>query len=294
MSLFWEIDVAKELENCEASNMNSEGRLKSNALEIFREYETRKAEIKDWAITEDSVRVRTKKYSGIVLTIAIIIIGGSLPVPFLVKNRIPGVDPFQFITFSWLLAGAFLVGAKSRYVENWPWHDFLRGQILCRSVSELAVASRVNKQTVLLYLLHHEFRNPLVFRGPYHGVFRRRAELGTEGFSIDVPVGHATVLAAGFIVLRVRYTREKDTMEKDTIEKDTREKETKEYTLLHDTRDDALDYRDEQIRSFGPLEGFLNNKGEKQKLGFKERGSLRPDEDQPKVLGIPTADCDFV
>ena len=205
--------------------------------------------------------------------------------PFLVGERIPGVDPFQFVTFGWLLAGAFLVGAKSRYVENWPWHDFLRGQIVCRSVSELAVASRVKKQAVLLYLLHHEFRNPLVFRGPYHGVFRRRAKSGTEGFNIDVPVGHATVLAAGFIVLEVRGIKEK---------------ETKVHTLLHDTRQDALDDADGQIHVSDPLEGVLRDKGEKQKLGHKETVRLKLVEDpsntlrQYEVLGLPTADCNFV
>ena len=195
----------KELEESDSLITDSpEIRLKRNALNTFREYKNRKAEIKSWTVTEDSVRVRTTKYSSIVLTVAILILGGSLAVPFLVGQRIPGVDPFQFVTFGWLLAGAFLVGAKSRYVENWPWHDFLRGQMVCRSVSELAVASRVKKQAVLLYLLHQEFRNPLVFRGPYHGVFRQRAKFGSHGFNIDVPVGHATVLAAGFIVLEVR------------------------------------------------------------------------------------------
>src|ERR1700759_4739172 len=110
--------------------------LKRNALRTFQEYKNRKGEIESWAIIEDSIRELTRKYSGIVLTIAILIIGGSLAVPFLVGQRISGVDPFQFVTFGWLLAGAFLVGAKSRYVESWPWHDFLRGHIICRSVSE--------------------------------------------------------------------------------------------------------------------------------------------------------------
>jgi len=104
---------------------------------------------------------------------------------------------------AWLLAGAFLVGAKSRYVADWPWHQFLRGQIICQSVSELAEASRLKRQTILLYLLHNEMRNPLVFRGPYHGAFSQRTKSGKTGFSINVPLEHATALAAGFIVLKV-------------------------------------------------------------------------------------------
>ncbi|KAF1807839.1 hypothetical protein P152DRAFT_384734, partial [Eremomyces bilateralis CBS 781.70] len=123
------------------------------------------SEQESWAICENSVRIKTTKYSTVVLAVAIVIILGSLCVPFLVGEKIEGVDPFQFVTFGWLLAGAFLIGAKSRYVEEWPWHDFLRGQIICRSVSELAHASRLKEQTILLYLLQNEFKKPLMFRG---------------------------------------------------------------------------------------------------------------------------------
>ena len=219
--------MRKDIENMSESDTGDiespELDLKRNAIKILRDYEIKKAEIKSWTVTEDSVRVGTAKYSGAVLTIAFAIIGGSLVVPFVVKEDIPGVDPFQFVTFGWLLAGAFLVLTKSRYVENWPWHDFLRGQVVCQSVSELAVASRVPEQTVLLYLLHHEYKNPILFRGPYHGVFRRQANKGTLGFNIDVPTRHATVLAAGFIVLEIF---------------DTRENERRVHTMLQDTRED--------------------------------------------------------
>src|ERR1700753_955063 len=97
-----EIDIAKELEDCDTSNTNSEVILKRNALNTFREYKNRIAEIKTWTVTEDSIIVRTKKYSGIVLTIAIAIIGGSLSVPFVGGGRIAGVGPFHFLTVGWL------------------------------------------------------------------------------------------------------------------------------------------------------------------------------------------------
>src|ERR1700760_3776836 len=104
--------------------------LRRKALDLFNEYKRGKSEQDSWTISEDTIRVKTTKYSTVVLTIAIVIILGSLCVPFLVGEKIKGVDPFQFVTFAWLLSGAFLVGAKSRYVEEWPWHDFLRGQII--------------------------------------------------------------------------------------------------------------------------------------------------------------------
>jgi hypothetical protein len=205
-------------------------------------------------------------------------------VPFVVGERIPGVDPFQFVTFGWLIAGAFVVGAKSRYVENWPWHDFLRGQILCRSVSELAVASRVKKQAVLLYLLRAEFRNPLVFRGPYHGIFRRRAKSGTEGLSIDIPVGHATILASGFNVLGIRSIKEN---------------KRKIYIMLQDTREDA-DVDDKAgIQIFGPLEEVLLDKNDNRKLEDQAIARLKVVEKALQavtpyeVLGIPIADFKF-
>ena len=253
--------------------------LKKEAWKTYNEWGTRKSEIKDWTVTEEWVRVRTTRYSGIVLTIAIGIIGGSLSVPFLVADRIEGVDPFQFVTFSWLLAGAFLVGAKSRYVTDWPWHDFLRGQIVCRTVSELAVASRVKKQAVLLDLLHNEFRNRMLFRGPYHGAFRRRAKSGTYGFSIDVPVEYATLLAAGFIVLKIR-----------TIEEDTYHV----HFLLHDTRDGVPSGPFEKSLISEPLNG-----NEKQTLmgkEGKERVSLNLEEKPGEydVLGLPISDCTFI
>ena len=252
-------------------------------MKISKEYKNQKPEISDWTVAEDSVRVHTFKYSSIILTIAIAVIGGSLSIPFLVGERITGVDPFQLVTFSWFLAGAFLVGAKSRYVENWPWHDFLRGQVVCRSVSELAEASNVEKQAVLLYLLYHEFRNRLVFRGPYHSVFHRKSEAGIAGFSIDVPVEHATVLAAGFIVLE--FCRTEDT-------------EMKANILLHDTREGALNGTGGEVLISESAEEVLSDKSERhmrryRRIRLKQADDPSNSEDY-EVLGLPTMDCIFV
>lgn len=43
----------------------------------------------------------------------------------------------------------------------------------------------------------------LVTTGPYNGMFDRRSETPAEGFAIDEPVQLSTVLASGFIVLKV-------------------------------------------------------------------------------------------
>jgi hypothetical protein len=164
-------------------------------------------EFKSWEITEGSIRAKTTKFSLIVIVIAIVIVLDSLSVPFLVYKRIPGVYPFQFVTFSWLLAGAFLVGAKSRYIEEWPWHEFLSGWIVRRSVTELSQASGVSEQTVLVYLLCEQSKNTLIFRGYYSCAFTKPKEAPATGFNIDVPIKHSTLLAAGFIVLKVWSTK---------------------------------------------------------------------------------------
>ncbi|KAH8681801.1 hypothetical protein BX600DRAFT_491959 [Xylariales sp. PMI_506] len=281
-------DLCHEVNEWDASNSGpdtAEMVLKRNAMKTLEEYKARKAEMRSWAVTEDSIRVKTTKYSGIVLGIAIGIIGGCIPIPFLVGDKIAGVDPFQFITFGWLLAGAFLVGAKSRYVENWPWHDFLRGQIVCRSVSELSVASRVKKQAVLLYLLHHEYRNPLLFRGPYNSVFRREAATGAQGFNIDVPTAHATVLVAGFIVLEVE--------EKE-------QEERKIHTVLQDIREDAPENAEVDLHFFDPVEAVRGAEGGQQKPGYNNKLLLQLVKSSSgvipniEVLGLSTADCDFI
>lgn len=190
--------------------------------EVLEAYRRRKTEIDSWTVTQDSVRVSTRRYSSVALAIAVGVIVGSVPLPFVVQDQLPGVDPFQLVMFSWLVVGAFLVAAKSRYVENWPWHDFLRMQVVCHSVTELAKAGRVDQQAVLLHLLFHEYRHPLAFHGPYPGVFRHHADSG--GFNVDVPTEHATLMAAGFIVLEIlERIPASDQWEHRTVMQDTRE-----------------------------------------------------------------------
>jgi hypothetical protein len=258
--------------------------LRKKALELLNDYKRGKSEQESWAICENSVRVKTTKYSTIVLTVAIVIILGSLCVPFLVGEKINGVDPFQFVTFAWLLAGAFLIGAKSRYVEEWQWHDFLRGQITCRSVSELAHASQLKEQTILLYLLQNEFKKPLTFRGAFIGPFgqSRRSESGNDAFNVDVALDHATALAAGFIVLKV-WNRDGS------------------HLLFHDTRDDANG--DGKNLVYKGFESNNANSGKKKDL--KERQGRRGRQRSEffkldwvifkyrEVLGHYVGDCQF-
>lgn len=126
-----------------------------------------------------------------------------MAVPFSLGDRLAGVDPSNITTFAWLLADFILVIAKSRYVCQWPWHDFLRGQVVCESIKEFAVVTGIYAQMILTNLLHNKRNTTLITKGPYNGMFDRRAESGNEGFSIDVPIRLSTMLASGFVILKV-------------------------------------------------------------------------------------------
>jgi hypothetical protein len=155
-----------------------------------------------WIISEDSILVLCRSYVAFVIACALTIVCGCMAVPFAVGSKIRGVDPFQIATFGWIIAGFVVVLAKSRYVTDWPWHHFLRGRVICRSINDVHKVTGIDVQMIIMYLLHDEYTSILRTRGPFNGMFGRKAE-GTDGFSIDVPVQLSTMLASGFIVLKV-------------------------------------------------------------------------------------------
>ncbi|KAF2660314.1 hypothetical protein K491DRAFT_711818 [Lophiostoma macrostomum CBS 122681] len=172
-------------------------------VEILQQYEKEAKKMDEWVFHEDAVEVRCKKYVFAVLSFCAVLILGALAVPFTVGDRIAGVDPFQIVTFSWLVVGVILVAAKSRYVSEWPWHEFLHGTVFCRSVSDLANLTGVSDQVILVKLLDDEGRSINRTRGPYNGMFRKNKSETGDGFAIDTPARLSTMLASGFIVLKV-------------------------------------------------------------------------------------------
>jgi hypothetical protein len=158
---------------------------------------------KRWVVSEDSIRISCRLYVSIACLLAGMVLCGSLAIPFTVRNRIAGVDPFNITLFSWLISGLILVVAKGRYVNEWPWHQFIHGHVVCRSIEELCEVSHVDAQTVLSYLLLHESKSILRTRGPYNGLFRRKASPGEAGFSINRPIHISTIMASGFVPLKI-------------------------------------------------------------------------------------------
>lgn len=196
---------------------------KSSSLSIMKktqDYDSTTDRMKAWKITPTYIKVGCRKYVISAIAVAVLIVLGGLAVPFSVQSRIRGVDPFQITLFTWIVSGFVLVLAKSRYVSNWPWHDFLKGKVVCRSLSDLTDVSSLDTQIILLYLLHKEWRTLLVSNGPYNGLFIRKCDPRTydkryvvpqkEGFSIDRPVALSTMYAAGFVMLKVASTDGED------------------------------------------------------------------------------------
>ena len=165
-------------------------------------YAKMKSKMDQWVIAEESVTINCRRYVNAVIGIAIILVCGSMSIPFIVGTRIRGVDPFQVTTFAWVITGFISVLAKSRYVSEWPWHDFLRGRVVCRSVKDVCDVTGIDSQMVLLNLLHEERLNTLRTKGPYNGMFGRRAD-DANAFAIDEAVELSTMLASGFVLLKV-------------------------------------------------------------------------------------------
>lgn len=155
---------------------------------------------KGWTIDERSISVSVPKYVATVFTGCFLLVAGGLAAGFTVGDRIVGVDPFNITTFSWAFAAFVFVIAKSVLVENWPWKDFLQGEVVCRSVSELSAVTGMDKQEIIAYLLGNEYNTILITRGPYNKPFDRRGE---EGFSIDHKIGLRTLLRSGVIPVKV-------------------------------------------------------------------------------------------
>ena len=178
-----------------------------------QDYDSAMDHMKAWKITPTYIKVDCRKYVISACAIAVLLVLGGLAIPFSVQSRIRGVDPFQITLFTWITSGFVLVLAKSRYVSNWPWHDFLKGKVVCRSLSDLTDVSSLDTQIILQYLLHKEWKTLLVTSGPYNGLFTRKCDPRThdqdnvvpqtEGFSIDRPVALSTMYAAGFVMLKV-------------------------------------------------------------------------------------------
>ena len=134
------------------------------------------------------------------MVIAALLAVGEIAVGVTLKTRLSGVGPFNITTYSWVLAAYMMLIRKSLRFGDWPWHDFLRLQVLCKSVSELEAVTGFDAQLILARVVHEESINRLTTRGPYNCVFSRRSD-AADGFSIVKAMNLNTVLLCGFIMV---------------------------------------------------------------------------------------------
>ncbi|KAL8381777.1 hypothetical protein RB595_005845 [Gaeumannomyces hyphopodioides] len=153
-----------------------------------------------WILEEKGVMVQCGVFVTSLMLVCAVLVTGGIAVGVTVGERIPGVDPFNITTYCWVMAGFLLLVAKSIRVHQWPWNDFLRGRVLCTSVSELSSVTGINGQLIIAHLLQEEANTFLQTRGPFNAVFRRRSDVG---FSIDIPISMWTMLICGLIMIEV-------------------------------------------------------------------------------------------
>ncbi|CAP65382.1 uncharacterized protein PODANS_6_8880 [Podospora anserina S mat+] len=139
-------------------------------------------EMKRWVLEEKGVMVQCRLYVSAVVALSASLVIGGISIGITVGDRIPEVDPFNITTYCWVLAAFVVLVFKSIRVRDWPWNDFLHGQVLCRSVSELASVTGIQDQLIIAYLLYREPTSWLRTRGPFNNVFDG---VHDDGFSID-------------------------------------------------------------------------------------------------------------
>lgn len=154
----------------------------------------------NWVLEEKSILVSRRFFVTMTMTTCGVVVVGGILAGFLVGERISGVDPFNIATFTWVLAAFIILIAKSLSVREWPWRDFLRGEVACRSVSELHTVTGVDEQEILGYLLAKDAYTILTTRGPFNILFSRRSG---DGFSVDVKLELRALISSGIVVVGV-------------------------------------------------------------------------------------------
>lgn len=178
----------------------------SESIRLTRDAERRRMakamkEFQTWMIDETSIIIPHKLYAWGFLGGSAVVVFGGLAMGLTVGDRITGVDPLGLASYCWLFAGFVLLVAKSLRVENWPWSRFFRGQVVCKSVSEVHSVTGMDTQIILAILLRLEPKMSLIKRGPFNAVFSKR---GAEGFAIDVPLHTSTLIEGGLILVKVQ------------------------------------------------------------------------------------------
>ena len=232
--------------------------------------------------------ITCRRYVLAVIIVAVLVICGGMWVPFAVGAMIRGVGPLRITTFSWILAGFLVILAKSRYVNEWPWHDFLRCQVVCRSFKDVEDVTGINAQIILMDSLHQEHQKTLIMKGSYNGPFVAQKDKSGIGFIIDEPIQLLTMLASGFVVLKV-INEKGGHLKCINVRKGHKDVGLERMDTIKSLA--CLDVGNRSLRAkkaaWSPLRRLLRNKAEKVKRLKEEE--LR----YSKVLGVYIGDSKF-
>jgi hypothetical protein len=142
-------------------------------------------QLETWTIDEKSITIPYRRYCYGSLGVCATLVSGGLAIGLTVERRINGVDPFNISIFCWTLAAFLALLLKSIRVDNWPWRDFLRGRVVCRSVSEVRDVAGMEPQLLLSILLILEMQVMLSKRGRFCVLFAQKED---DGFLVDIPI----------------------------------------------------------------------------------------------------------
>ncbi|KAH8900335.1 hypothetical protein GQ53DRAFT_862337 [Thozetella sp. PMI_491] len=182
--------------------------LDNDVASLARENEPIKAGLDmmaSWTLDSDSIIIPSRLYCWGTMAFCSLLVVGGLAIGLTVKNRIEGVDPSNISVFCWTLAAFVILVMKALRVENWPWRDFFRGRVRCRSVSEVIAVTGINGQVFLSILLRLEPQIIMRKAGPFRGIFRRKESEGVGGgFSVDLPLTTDSMTRAGCFFIQVQ------------------------------------------------------------------------------------------
>ena len=177
--------------------------------QIEEEWEAKINQVKDdhsmfngWTIGSKSLVIPYKVYAWGTLTVSAVLVTGGVLFGFLIGKRIEPVDPFNVTIFFWGFAAFFIIICKSYKVKQWDWRDFLLGNIVCRSASEIVGFSGIKDQSLLALLLRVAGATSLEMTGPFDTIFPRKAEAG-DGFVIDLALDTQSIANGGIIFIKV-------------------------------------------------------------------------------------------
>jgi hypothetical protein len=184
-------------------------RIEEELHKIEEEWEAKIKQVKDsykmltnWAVGSKSIMIRYKPYAWGTLTVAAILVTGGVLFGFLVGKRIEPVDPFNVTIFFWGFAAFLILVCKSYKVKQWDWRDFLLGNIVCRSTSEIVGVTGIKDQNFLALLLRVAGATGLEMTGPYHTIFTRKSE-SDDGFAIDLALHTQSMADGGTFFIKV-------------------------------------------------------------------------------------------